>query len=39
MAKKDKINIDNTGVDKLEHFMESNIKAIIVFKGSVSSLV
>lgn len=35
MAKKDKINIDNTGVDKLEHFMETNIKAIIIFISAV----
>ncbi len=30
MAKKNKINIENTGVDKLEIFMQNNIKTIII---------
>lgn len=30
MAKTEKIDIDNTGVDKLEHFLQNNIKKIIV---------
>ncbi len=30
MAKKEKINIDNTGVDKLETFLQNNIKMIII---------
>ena len=29
MAKKDRINIDNTGVDKLEFFLQHNIKKIV----------
>ncbi len=29
MAKKEKINIDNTGVDKLETFLQHNIKLIV----------
>lgn len=36
MAKKDKINIDNTGVDKLESFMQNNIKMIVIL---ISALV
>ena len=36
MAKKDKINIDNTGVDKLEAFMQNNIKMIVIL---ISALV
>ncbi len=36
MAKKDKINIDNTGVDMLEAFMQNNIKMIVIL---ISSLV
>lgn len=30
MAKKDRINIDNTGVDKLETFLQHNIKKIVI---------
>lgn len=30
MAKKDRINIDNTGVDKLESFLQHNIKKIVI---------
>ena len=30
MAKKDRVNIDNTGVDKLESFLQQNIKMIII---------
>ena len=29
MAKKDRINIDNTGVDKLETFLQHNIRKIV----------
>ena len=36
MAKKDKINIDNTGVDKVEAFMQNNIKMIVIL---ISALV
>lgn len=36
MAKKDTINIDNTGVDKLEAFMQNNIKMILIL---ISALV
>lgn len=30
MAKKDRINIDNTGVDKLETFLQHNIRKIVI---------
>lgn len=38
MAKKDKINIDNTGVDKLENFMQNNIKMIIILISALVTL-
>lgn len=36
MAKKNRINIDNTGVDKLETFMQNNIKMIVI---SISAVI
>ncbi len=35
MAKKDTINIDNTGVDRLESFMQNNIKMIVILISAV----
>lgn len=35
MSKKDRINIDNTGVDKLESFMQNNIKSIVMLISAI----